>query len=186
MWSPEMPIGRTAAAIVAIVLLALPACGFQPVYGTQANGYAAQDVTAAIRIAPIKDRVGQRIRNELIRQLTPGGEPADAPYLMRLQVQVSERDIFARTDREVDRVSVTVTAHFQVIDAATLNPADPGTPPTVIYADTAFAESSFNRFASEFANIRARQDAENRAAGEVALFIRNQIVAAVVAGANAG
>lgn len=184
MWSPESPARLVPAiGLLAVMLASLTGCGFQPVYGTVDNSYAAQDVTAAIRIAPIKDRVGQRIRNELIRQLTPGGEPYDAPYLMKLQVSVSERKVFTRTSREVDRISVMVTARFQVIDETTGN-AEAGTPPIVIYADTAFAESSFNRFPSEFANVRARIDAENRAAAEVAVFIRNQVVAAVVAGGS--
>jgi LPS-assembly lipoprotein len=182
MWSPDLAVRLApAAAIACAMVFGLSGCGFQPVYGTPETSYAAQDVTAAIRIAPIKDRVGQRIRNDLIRELTPAGEPYDAPYLMRLEVAVSERNEFVRTDREVDRVSVMVTAKFQVIDVTAENP-DPNVPPVVIYADTAFAESSFNRFPSEFANIRARIDAENRAAKEVAVFIRNQVIAAVVAG----
>jgi LPS-assembly lipoprotein len=184
MWSPERVLRLAPAAVVAgAVIFALAGCGFQPVYGTPDSSYAAQDVTAAIRIAPIKDRVGQRIRNELIGELTPAGEPFDAPYLMKLQVTVSERKVFVRTSREVDRITVMVSASFQVIDAVAAN-ADPSAPPVVIYTDTAFAESSFNRFPSEFANIRARVDAENRAAREVAIFIRNQVVAAIVAGST--
>ena len=192
MWLPDLPIRLAPAVALFAGMVALAGCGFQPVYGTQGAGYAAQEVTAAIEIAPIKDRVGQRIRNQLIRQLTPDGEPVDAPYLMRLQVSVSERNVFTRVDREVDRASVMVTVAYKVFDAATLNSTDPEKPPVVIYADKAFAESSFNRFSSdpttgvgsEFSNVRARIDAENRAASEVAIMMRNQIVAAVVAGAS--
>lgn len=182
MWSPELPARLAPAILLLGMAFGLSGCGFQPVYGTQGPTFAAQDVTAAIRIAPIKDRVGQRIRNELIRQLTPGGAPADAPYLMKLFVSVSERDVFATRTREVDRVSVMVTARFEVIDAATAYKPDPNVEPAIIYSDTAFAEASFTRFPSEFANVRARIDAENRAASEVAVTIRNQVVAAVVAG----
>ena len=184
MWLPESPIRFMPTIVLCVGMMALAGCGFQPVYGNQGTTYAAQEVTAAIKISPIKDRVGQRIRNELIRQLTPAGEPVDAPYLMRLQVSVSERKVFTRTDREIDRVSVLVTVNYKVFDAATLDSTDPNNPPVIIYADKAFAESSFNRFPSEFANIRARIDAENRAASEVAVFVRNQVIAAVVAGAG--
>jgi LPS-assembly lipoprotein len=178
-------IRRSASFIIVVVMLSMiMACGFRPVYGTQDSTYAAQEVTASIKISPIKDRVGQRIRNELIRQLTPNGEPYDAPYLMTLHVTVSERNAFTATDRDIDRISVLVSARFQVIDTASLPAPDTEIPPAPIYADTAFAESSFTRFPSEFANIRARQDAENRAATEVATLIRNQVIAAIVAGSE--
>ncbi len=184
MWSPDLPIRLTPAIAAITAIISLAGCGFQPVYGTQGSSYATQELTAAIKISPIKDRVGQRIRNELIRQFTPDGEPVNAPYLMRLQVSVSERKVFRRRDREKDRISVMVTVNYKLFDAATVESTDPDTPPVIIHADKAFAESSFNRFPSEFANIRARLDAENRAASEVAIFVRNQVIAAVVAGAG--
>jgi LPS-assembly lipoprotein len=165
-----------------LAVAGLAGCGFQPVYGTQGTTYAAQEVVAQIEIAPIKDRVGQQLRNELIRLLTPGGEPANANYLMTINLRINERDVFTRDNREINRKSVLVEASYRVIDKATYNTGDPAVKPVVVYENKAFAEASYNRFESEFANIRARIDAENLAAREVADFIRNQIAAAVVAG----
>lgn len=171
MSSPDRPTRRSAALLLIGAMLGLAGCGFQPLYGDATTSYAAQDALAQIKIAPLSDRVGQQLRNDLIRELSPAGEPYDAPYTLNIQLNIQERDVFVRESSNVERRTVTLTARYRLVVPETEEP--------VIEA-TAFTEASYNRFESEFANIRARIDAENRAAADLAAQIRDQLAAALV------
>jgi LPS-assembly lipoprotein len=161
---------RAALGVLAAALLGLAGCGeVRPLYGSAgAAGYTAAGDLAAIRFAPISDRVGQRLRNELIRLVTPSGEPGNPDYQMSLQLEVGESDVLVRTTSEVDRKTLTLAVSYRIVEVGTDNEVVTG---------KAFADASYNRVASEFANIRAREDAENRAANIVAEQIRTQIAA---------
>jgi len=148
-------------------------CGFQPLYGESGSTLAAQESLAQIEITPIKDRVGQQLRNELIRLFTPNGEPIDAAYKMTLQLSINERDVFIRESTDVERRTVRMTVRYEIVDSVSKQPATMG---------TAFSESSYNRVDSEFANIRARRDAENRGAEDLAKQVAAQVSAAFVSG----
>ena len=63
--------------------------GFHPLYGSALiNGAAVNERLAAVDIAPIPGRVGQRIRNELIFQATGGGAAKTPQY--RLDIAIRE------------------------------------------------------------------------------------------------
>jgi LPS-assembly lipoprotein len=178
MWSPDrtrrrMPV--LGAALAAIAALGLAGCvgGYRPLYGEPAVGYATQDALARVAIAPVPERVGQQVRNELIRLFYPSGSPIDPIYKMSLQISISERDVFVRKSSDVTRKTVELQVGYRIVDPAIQAPVADG---------VAFTETSYNRYSSEFANIRARRDAENRAAAEVAEQIRNQVAAALAAG----
>lgn len=123
---------------------------------------------AAIYFAPIPERVGQRLRNELIRLITPSGEPSNPDYKMTMTVSVSESNVLIRTDTEVDRKTLSLTVAYKLLDAIS---------ETEVFNGNAFADVSFGRVTSEYANIRARRDAENRAANVVAEQIRSTVAA---------
>lgn len=163
---------RAALGLVAAGLTGLAGCGeVRPLYGNSGvAGYTPAGDLAAIRVAPVPDRVGQRLRNDLIRLITPSGEPGNPEYLMALQVEVNESDVLVRTTSEVDRKTVTLNVSYRVVESAT---------DTEVYSGKAFADASYNRVSSEFANIRAREDAENRAANIVAEQIRTQVAARI-------
>ena len=66
---------RRFAATVLLALLA--GCGFEPLYGL--SGRSEPSVVAAlagVHVAPIPDRIGQQLRNDLLHRLTPGGTSA--------------------------------------------------------------------------------------------------------------
>lgn len=164
---------RVAALFVGLGLLGLGGCGFQPLYGETGAGYSAQSALAQIEIAPIRDRAGQQLRNELIREFTPNGGSLDPAYRMQITLSVAERDVFTRETSDVERKTVRMTATYTLVDIVSDQPVHEG---------IAFTETSFNRVVSEFANIRARTDAENRAAVDLAQQISQQVAAAFVSG----
>ena len=58
-----------------MLLLALAACGFQPLYGQRSvSGGSISQEFSTIRIMPIAERTGQMLYNELRDRLNPRGK----------------------------------------------------------------------------------------------------------------
>jgi LPS-assembly lipoprotein len=143
---------------------ALGACGnggFRPLYGTTASGAGMQERLAQVDFAPIPGRVGQRIRNELVFDSTGGGNPL--PSTHRLEVVVKESVLSTLVNNEGEALGqiYAVQASFRLIDMKSKDKK-------VVLQGTSHARAGFERFQSIYSNVRAREDAENRAARTVA------------------
>jgi LPS-assembly lipoprotein len=152
---------------------ALSACsdgsGFHPLYGTASIGGAAtQEKLAAVDVAPIPGRVGQRIRNELIFQATGGGLPAPAQY--RLDIAIRESVISTRVmvDGNAGGQIYNIEASYNLVRLSDK---------AVVAHGKSYGRASFDRVTSIFANVEARQDAENRAAQSVGEELRTRLLA---------
>ncbi len=163
--------------LVAVVALAtvsafgLAGCGFQPLYGsntTTASGARLSEAMAAVDVQPIPGRVGQAVRNELIFANTGGNYAADQRYQLRIALR--ERDIkqLVQIDGDARGEVYQLEASFQLVDSS--NGA-------VLYEGEANSRAPYNRFQEVFANVRARYDAENRAARTVSESIKTQVAA---------
>ena len=143
---------------------ALGACGnggFRPLYGTTASGAGMQERLAQVDFAPIPGRVGQRIRNELVFDSTGGGNPL--PSTHRLEVVVKESVLSTLVNNEGEALGqiYAIQASFRLIDVKSKDKK-------VVLQGTSHARAGFERFQSIYSNVRAREDAENRAARTVA------------------
>ena len=152
---------------ISSILAGCGSSGFQPMYASTSNGSLSQKL-AAVKITTIPGRVGQRIRNELVFQTTGGGPKAAPKY--RLDVTLTERVVSTLVNVEGDSASqiYSLDAKYTVIDASTAKP---------VFEGNSFGRAGFERYTSIFSNVRARQDAENRAATTVARDIRSQLEA---------
>ncbi|HEX2337438.1 MAG TPA: hypothetical protein VHI72_13265 [Hyphomicrobiaceae bacterium] len=143
---------------------ALGACGnggFRPLYGTTASGAGMHERLAQVDFAPIPGRVGQRIRNELVFDSTGGGNPL--PSTHRLEVVVKESVLSTLVNNEGEALGqiYAIQASFRLIDVKSKDKK-------VVLQGTSHARAGFERFQSIYSNVRAREDAENRAARTVA------------------
>ncbi len=156
--------GRRFAAI-ALALVAAPllvACGdggFRPLYADLGGGRPTTEKLAHLQVAPIPGRVGQQIRNELIFQANGGAKPLPPEY--RVEIAVRERVISTLVQRSGDaRAQVyNLDAKFKVVRL---------TDKKVVLTGTSYGRAGFERFNSIFSNVRARREAEDRAAKTVA------------------
>jgi LPS-assembly lipoprotein len=158
-----------ASLLAGLAALALAGCGFQPLYGgTTAGGAKLSEVMATVEITPIPGRVGQRLRNELIFANTGGGSASKTRY--RLDIVIKERvtDQLVQITGDATGQVFQLDATFKLFDAAK---------GMVIYQGKAVSRAPYNRFQEIFANVRARYDAENRAARTVSESIKVQIAA---------
>lgn len=169
MSSPERtkPIRRGTALLLAGLALALAAgCTVRPLYQaepTTDSSLAPSRAGAQIAVAPVTTRYGQEVRNHLIFLLYGGGKSAEAPRY-RLDMTVTRSDtaaavIQAAQEGEPTAGIITLLALYKLTDN------DTG---SVVASGRRSFAASYDRPRQEFALIRARINAEDRAARELA------------------
>jgi LPS-assembly lipoprotein len=158
-----------AALCAGLVALALVGCGFQPLYGgTTVGGQRLSEVMAGVDIVPIPGRVGQKLRNELIFANTGGGAGAPSRYRLKIAIKESVTDQLVQITGDATGQVYQLDATFELSDPANGK---------VLLQGKAISRAPYNRFQEIFANVRARYDAENRAARTVSESIKVQVAA---------
>jgi LPS-assembly lipoprotein len=153
----------------AILLAALPAGGcFQPLYGEAAHPGLTADMRAIV-VAPIKDRIGHYLGNDLIANLNGTGAVVQPKY--RLTVTTT-----------IGNATPTVSSQIEAANAATVTGAanyslTPFGGGDSIVAGQATAVAVYNRNEERFANLRAERDAEIRIAKSLADEIELRLAA---------
>lgn len=167
------PAARRAGFAILGLAALLAGCadgsGFKPLYGTSAIGGASvSEKLAAVDIAPIPGRVGQQLRNEFIYQSTGGGTPLPPEYRLEVAVRESVTSTLVRIDGEARGQIYNLDANFKLIRM---------TDKAVVMEGRSYGRAGFERVNSVFANVRAREDAENRAAKTVGEELRTRVLA---------
>jgi LPS-assembly lipoprotein len=146
--------------------LPLASCGFQPLYGSTATGSRMSEVMAAVDVTPIPGRVSQRLHNELIFANTGGNYPAPTKYRLETVVKesVSHQNVHFSGDATGQVYQLEPT--FKLINVADGR---------VLFEVAAMSRAPYERYQEIYSNVRARYDAENRAARTVAESIRTRL-----------
>ena len=113
---------------------------------------------AGVDVTPIPGRVGQKLRNELIFANTGGGNAAPTRYRLDIVIKESVTDQLVQITGDATGQVYQLDATFKLVDAASGK---------VVLQGKAISRAPYNRFQEIFANVRARYDAENRAARTV-------------------
>jgi LPS-assembly lipoprotein len=158
-----------ASSVVGASLVAGCSGGFHPLYGSALiNGSAVNERLAAIDVAPIPGRVGQRIRNELIFQTTGGGTPEPPKYRLDVAIRESVTSMLVAVDGNAGSQIYGIDASYSLVRLSDKK---------VVASGSSFGRATFDRVSSIFANVEARQDAENRAAETVGEELRTRLLA---------
>ncbi|MEM5470821.1 hypothetical protein WNZ14_03700 [Hoeflea sp. AS60] len=152
---------RVLAATLGLGLLA--GCQAQPLYGSMAGQ------NHSVTITPADSRVEQVVRNELV--LGFGGEQQDGAYSLNLSVSSSLSGLLpGGLDNEFSAARTTVTATYVLKSASTGETVKSG---------SRYADAQLDLPSQNFAQERAKLEAEDRAARQVAAFVRADIAAAL-------
>ena len=146
-----------AAAILAACLL-LAGCGFQPLYGN--NRLSPQ--MASIFVEPIADNAGYELRNTLIDLLGSDGQTAGKAYRLTVTLADSSQGVALQNDATITRYNDTLTATYVLSDAKGQE----------LTHGTLTGLSSYNVATAPYATLSARQDANLRAAQDIAQRLR--------------
>jgi LPS-assembly lipoprotein len=173
MSSAERGNKRSQVVALAAVLLsaALGGCIFQPMYAEtplQGSGPSLNQALRDVDVAHISGRIGNELRNDLIYELTGGqGNRDGAPYRLTLVANVSS--FSPVIDRQSGRPAAQMIAfdiEYKLHDVVQ---------DRIVLTETAIARVSIDTGSQLFANMRAKRDAENRAAKVAADQIRARL-----------
>jgi LPS-assembly lipoprotein len=162
---------RLGVGLVVLMGAALSACGdagFRPLYAPSAAGVVASERLKEVDFAPIPGRVGQRVRNGLIFQSTGGGYAAPPQYRFEVVLQEQLASTLVNTKGDVAGGVYSLQASFRLIDSRAKK---------VVFQGASHARAPFERFESVYSNVRAREDAENRAAQTIADDLKTRLAA---------
>lgn len=113
-----------------ILLTILTACGFEPLYVERKSDEkwyykgefdtSISEEMSQIKIAPIADRIGQLIRNNLLDNLTPRGISDSHKYILEVyNINKSVTEQAMRDDITATREKVRYTVNYKLLDATT-------------------------------------------------------------------
>lgn len=144
----------------------LSACGYTPLYGRSSGGAQVTAELSQIEVRPIVDRVGQMMRTELKRSLSPQGL-RDAPQY-RLTVTLSEglAQLAVEESAFATRANLTLSSAYSLVRSAD---------GLEILAGTADSVASYNILSSDFATQSAQSNARERAIVNLAQTIRQRL-----------
>ena len=158
---------RAAAALTAA--LALGGC-FQPLYGEAAHPGLVEKMRE-VEVAPIPDRIGHYLGDDLIAKMKGSGETPPAKYRLTIKLtQISQTPTVESQINTADSATVVGAATFN------LTRIDTG---AVLYAGSATSAAAYDRTLQSYANLRAARDAEIRIARALADEIELRVAAAL-------
>jgi LPS-assembly lipoprotein len=158
---------RPGPGVVCLLLgaaVALSACGFKPLYGRSgAQALSPVDHMAAIRIAPLEDRIGQQMHNLLRDRLNPYGQPRDPVYRLDVAISETRQELGIRKDETATRANLVLSASFLLRELES---------DRVLLRGRTSSVNSFNILANQFATDFSEADARERALREISDNIR--------------
>jgi LPS-assembly lipoprotein len=101
-----------------VSLLFLSQCTFHPLYKV-GESEAGSDGMSKIKIDAIDGRLGQMMRNALLKRLTPKGQARDASYILEVILSFSDRDLGIAKDATSTQSEVTLVADYVLKDCRT-------------------------------------------------------------------
>jgi LPS-assembly lipoprotein len=148
-------------AILVPIVLALSACGLQPMYAGGSSGAVAQGL-AAVEVPAIEGRAGWLVRNALVDRL--GSREASAARY-RLDVRLDDRleGLGLLSNDSIGRERRTLRARYQLVELSSGN---------ILLDATAGSDAGIDVVGSEFATIAA----ENTALENLAKVVADRIV----------
>jgi LPS-assembly lipoprotein len=157
-------------ALALAMMLAVGACGLQPMYAGGSSGQIA-DSLSTIQVAPIPERAGWLVRNALVDRL--GGESGNPAF--RLEVDLDDNLIAfgIRGDSTTTRERRILRARYRLVEIGTGE---------IVLDATAGSDAGIDVVSSEYATVAAEQTAQERLAtmiadqmvSRIAVYVRNR------------
>ena len=156
---------RAFAALAAgLLMLAAGSCGFKPVYST--GGSASDPVMEKLQhltIAPVPNRVGVRLRNELERLFSPAAQPTT--HTVHIDLKSKSQVTAIEGDASVRRRNLQLTAEVRLVPAG-------GSLTIPEFKTTVRSNAGAEQLPSDFATLVSEGAAEQRAVEQLAQRIR--------------
>ncbi|MEP1207088.1 MAG: LPS assembly lipoprotein LptE [Rhizobiaceae bacterium] len=171
MWSSDLTPIRSLVGVGGLLIF-LASCTVEPLNATRSysslagsgGSQSVRDIMKTISVKPVKTRVAQLVRNNLLFELNGGKLEPGGQYELRLQVKSGTRSLAVENNSlSPTSAQIAVTVDFELVDTTTRKEVSGGKRRAV---------ASFDKTPQKFANDRAQRDAQIRAAKDVARQIR--------------
>lgn len=168
MWS-----SKNRAVLCAVFLLALSACGFQPLYQKHPASGAISEDLGRVKVANIKtkkrenDRLAQKFHDLLLDRFNPNGRPRQPAYTLTITMAVGKEETGIQITDDATRARLTVSASFSLRGTAQNNEE--------VLTGSERSVNSYNIVDSEFATLSAEADASDRAIRELSDAIKLRV-----------
>jgi LPS-assembly lipoprotein len=159
--------GFTAAVVLAFAVL-LQGCGYQPLYATRADGNSVSQDLASVSVQHQSTRVGQLVRNEILKSTRPAGTSAPDRYVLKFEAKSNARALVDTSDTVHRRLAYNLTAKFHLVDSSTQQ---------TVFSGQAFSRVPYDRLNASFSNVQARVNAEEQAAQQVGQEMKTRLAA---------
>ncbi len=145
-------------------LFVLTACGFKPLYQAGETTTHMQTELANVQIAPIPDRLGQIMRNNLLDRLNASG----SGYRLEVVLEQSSEGFGTRPDSASTQEQLTMVAHVRLISQKTGDDE-------ILLEDNLRARTSYDLVLSDFAIVTQREDSARRLVLELSERIHRRL-----------
>ncbi len=136
----------------------LAGCGFRPLYGDS----RLEPQLASVFVEPVAEREGFELRNNLINLLGSDGQTARKAYRLKIFLNKTNQGVALQNDATITRYNDTLAVSYVLTD----------TKGAEVTRGTQTSMSSFNVANSPYSTLSAQQDADKRAALDIAERIR--------------
>jgi LPS-assembly lipoprotein len=157
---------KTVTLILVVGIFQAAGCGFKPLYRTSGVEKDVVNQFSLIQIAPIKNRVGQQLRNILQDKITPKGTPRNPVYRLIVTLRETRDNLVILKNATSTFAKIRLRASFKLMNVSSKRSVVNG-------AATSIAV--FNISESEYANIKAEASAKSHAAEEISEVIRTRL-----------
>ena len=144
----------------------LGGCGFQPMYGTNAENTSVTQALAATTIEEIPGRLGQMVHNDLLNVVNPTGESGSPQFSLIVKLTEEREDIGLRQDASITRANYRLKAQFRLVDLAD---------EAVLIDGNTWAETAFDVGTSDYSTLISERAAQERLSSDLSLEIRNRL-----------
>ncbi len=158
----------TRRLLLATAPLALAGCNLRPLHGGQ-QARVTQDLSST-RIAPLSNRVGQKLHNMLRDRINPYGQPADPVYELQVKVTRKDSESGLREDETATRITLTLTADYRLLTTSGGE---------TVTAGTTGAQAVFNILENRYSSQVSEDTAEERALELIADAITTRLTVAL-------
>jgi LPS-assembly lipoprotein len=165
-----MSCSKVLGAVAALSLAGGLAGCFQPLYSESAHPGLVEDLRA-IQVAPIKDRVGHYLADDLSTDLNGTGQSPPPKYRLTVTVTLGTQTPTVNSELNV-ATSATVTGEANY----TLNKVDGG---AEVLKGNASAAAAYDRSQQRYDDLRAARDAEIRLARALSSEISLRLASAL-------
>jgi LPS-assembly lipoprotein len=159
-----------ASFLMCSSLLVAGCSNTRPLYGTGADGKGVAVALSGITVEDQKTRAGQIVRNNLVSSF---GIAGSSNYILRLVPEEKTQQVSSVSTQKLERQRYRLSVKYELATAQN---------GSTVATGTSFSNVSFDTVEQPIADLRAAENARERAAREVAEDIRLRLAAHFSAG----